>query len=280
MAHLMRRAGFGAARDELEALGDKGFEATVEELLHPGDPGTMPDDIIRRLHTNLDEGPNGAATSWMYRMITTNSPLEEKLSLDGIMWDRFELKPNLENLLRGRFRAVRDQVGYKLPALLRWRARSARAALWDRSACRRFRLVRRRASNVARRVLRASSARDTRWLRDRVARVRRQVSLQAHEPRARASRRAGLAPTARRQYAAGEARMGSPGGATEGATCHGPDATPQLTRNGPQVAPYAGCSAQYASRSRAHRAADRDGHARLARGKYDSGGNTRVAPSA
>jgi hypothetical protein len=49
--------------------------------------------------------------------------LEEKLSLDGIMWDRFELKPNLENLLRGRFRAVRDQVGYKLPALLRWRAR-------------------------------------------------------------------------------------------------------------------------------------------------------------
>ena len=32
MAHLMRRAGFGAARDELEALGDKGFEATVEEI--------------------------------------------------------------------------------------------------------------------------------------------------------------------------------------------------------------------------------------------------------
>ena len=81
MAHLMRRAGFGAARDELEALVAKGYESTVEELLHPGDPGTMPDDIIRRLHTNLDEGPNGAATSWMYRMITTNNPLEEKLSL-------------------------------------------------------------------------------------------------------------------------------------------------------------------------------------------------------
>ncbi|MGH7113509.1 MAG: hypothetical protein ACREE9_03340, partial [Stellaceae bacterium] len=35
MAHLMRRAGFGAGRDELEARAAKGYEATVEELLHP-----------------------------------------------------------------------------------------------------------------------------------------------------------------------------------------------------------------------------------------------------
>ena len=35
MAHLMRRAGFGATRDELEARVAKGYEATVEELLHP-----------------------------------------------------------------------------------------------------------------------------------------------------------------------------------------------------------------------------------------------------
>ena len=34
MAHLMRRAGFGAGRDELEARVAKGYEATVEELLH------------------------------------------------------------------------------------------------------------------------------------------------------------------------------------------------------------------------------------------------------
>jgi hypothetical protein len=49
--------------------------------------------------------------------------LEDKLRLDGITWDSFTLKPNLQNLLRFRFRAVRDQLGYKLPALLR--ARSA-----------------------------------------------------------------------------------------------------------------------------------------------------------
>ncbi len=51
--------------------------------------------------------------------------LEDKLRLDGIRWDTFTLKPNLQNLLRLRFRAVRDQLGYKLPALLRARAQLA-----------------------------------------------------------------------------------------------------------------------------------------------------------
>ena len=35
MSHLFRRAGFGAARDELEAAIAQGYEATVETLLHP-----------------------------------------------------------------------------------------------------------------------------------------------------------------------------------------------------------------------------------------------------
>ncbi len=48
--------------------------------------------------------------------------LEDKLRLDGVTWDSFTLKPNLQNLLRFRFRAVRDQLGYKLPALLRSRS--------------------------------------------------------------------------------------------------------------------------------------------------------------
>src|SRR5882757_3587258 len=44
--------------------------------------------------------------------------LEEKLRLDGARWDTLTLKPNLRNLLRLRFRAVKEQLGYKLPALL------------------------------------------------------------------------------------------------------------------------------------------------------------------
>ena len=49
--------------------------------------------------------------------------LEDKLRLDGITWDSFTLKPNLQNLLRFRFRALKDQLGYKLPALLAARAK-------------------------------------------------------------------------------------------------------------------------------------------------------------
>lgn len=52
------------------------------------------------------------------------SVLEEKLKLDGVEWDELILKDNLRNVLRGRFRALRGQVGYKLPALLESRASS------------------------------------------------------------------------------------------------------------------------------------------------------------
>src|SRR5690606_22593660 len=41
-----------------------------------------------------------------------------KLALDGIRFDSLTLKDNLQNLRRGRLRAFRDQIGYKLPRLL------------------------------------------------------------------------------------------------------------------------------------------------------------------
>ena len=34
-AHLIRRAGFGANRAELEAFASRDYEAVVEDLLHP-----------------------------------------------------------------------------------------------------------------------------------------------------------------------------------------------------------------------------------------------------
>lgn len=51
------------------------------------------------------------------------SVLEEKLALDGLHVDELVLKDNLGNLRRGRLRAVRDQLGYKLPNLLAARVR-------------------------------------------------------------------------------------------------------------------------------------------------------------
>ena len=83
MAHLLRRAGFGATRDELEDYMAKGYEAVVEEVIHPADSQNMPDDIIRRYHVDHSElrALYTAGAYWMYRMITTRCPLEEKMAL-------------------------------------------------------------------------------------------------------------------------------------------------------------------------------------------------------
>ena len=85
MAHLMRRAGFGATRDELERYVAKGYEATVEELLHPENapPGLENEDLIRRYHVDYNSFLmyTGGGAYWLYRMINTNRPLEEKIAL-------------------------------------------------------------------------------------------------------------------------------------------------------------------------------------------------------
>ena len=46
MAHLMRRAGCGATRDELETCIQRGYEATVDELLHPEQAPEMDEDLL------------------------------------------------------------------------------------------------------------------------------------------------------------------------------------------------------------------------------------------
>lgn len=46
------------------------------------------------------------------------SRIIEKLRLDGVKYASLTLKPNLQNILRLRWRALRGQLGYKLPALL------------------------------------------------------------------------------------------------------------------------------------------------------------------
>ncbi len=85
IAHLLRRAGFGASRDELEAYEAKGYEATVEELLHPelAPPALDDDDLYRRYHVDANHLAliDSCQAFWMYRMINTKRPLEEKTAL-------------------------------------------------------------------------------------------------------------------------------------------------------------------------------------------------------
>ena len=84
MAHLMRRAGFGAAREELETRVAKGYEATVEELLCPNNREPNKRYEILRYHPwAWSPGtPRGmGAAQWFYAMISTARPLDEKIAL-------------------------------------------------------------------------------------------------------------------------------------------------------------------------------------------------------
>ena len=83
MAHLMRRAGFGVPRDQLETFVSQGYEATVEELLHPEDQPALEDDLLLRYvpYINVGFGIQRFQSYWIYRMINTRRPLEEKMAL-------------------------------------------------------------------------------------------------------------------------------------------------------------------------------------------------------
>ncbi|MDP8921812.1 MAG: DUF1800 domain-containing protein [Chloroflexota bacterium] len=83
MAHLYRRAGFGATRDELEAALANGYEATVEQLLHPEEQPDLEYDLIYRFYPDVKEAREIDITQsmWLYRMVNTKRPLEEKMAL-------------------------------------------------------------------------------------------------------------------------------------------------------------------------------------------------------
>jgi hypothetical protein len=99
--------------DSLRDLLRTALQKAHEKVAVPGASA-----LIKELHSHGDSR----------LCIVSGSPkqmrtvLEQKLKLDGVQWDEFVLKDNVGNLLRGRFRALRGQVGYKLPALLESRA--------------------------------------------------------------------------------------------------------------------------------------------------------------
>ncbi len=135
MAHLLRRAGFGARRDELERYVAQGYEATVEELLHPEEaPAALADeDLIRRYH--VDENSlmliESCQTYWLYRMINTRRPLEEKMALfwHGVFATGYTKLNQPKQILRqialfrrcglGSFRSLLVEVS-KDPAMIFW----------------------------------------------------------------------------------------------------------------------------------------------------------------
>ena len=81
IAHLARRAGFGATPEELDRYQEIGYEALVEEFLNPDESRHIPDDLIFRRHVDLHTMQGHNAAYWAYRLISTQCPLEEKMAL-------------------------------------------------------------------------------------------------------------------------------------------------------------------------------------------------------
>ncbi|PKB72433.1 MAG: hypothetical protein BZY87_00355 [SAR202 cluster bacterium Io17-Chloro-G6] len=83
MAHLLRRAGFGASRDEIEAKAAQGYDSVVQELLNPEGQEATPEDLLMRYNPSYHE-PGGIETNvqlWVWRMINSRRQLQEKVTL-------------------------------------------------------------------------------------------------------------------------------------------------------------------------------------------------------
>ena len=82
ISHLIRRGGFGAPRTEIDEHAERGYDATVEWLLNPDGEPEVDTASLYRYHPDA-ERPFRLANGmeWLYRMVTTQRPLEEKMAL-------------------------------------------------------------------------------------------------------------------------------------------------------------------------------------------------------
>ena len=133
LAHLLRRAGFGASPQEWPAFERAGIAATTESLLHPEKTPDHLDELMSEIsgdYVDLND-INSVKEWWLYRMVHTRRPLEEKMTL---FWHNHFATANykVDNAPRmwaqnqlfrryglGSFRTLLGQVA-RDPAMLVW----------------------------------------------------------------------------------------------------------------------------------------------------------------
>lgn len=94
--------------------------------------------LLKTAIETADQKKNVAGSAALLRSLISSNPgckvtvisgsptqlrpvLEEKFAIDGVDIDELVLKDNLKNIRRGKFKAVTNQIGYKLPALFQQR---------------------------------------------------------------------------------------------------------------------------------------------------------------
>src|ERR1700738_3116246 len=83
-AHLLRRAGFGAAEAEVSQAVERGLVETVDRLFDEAeDEQSEYEKTFTTLNGRLMDcsDPGAVQAWWVYRMATTRAPLREKLTL-------------------------------------------------------------------------------------------------------------------------------------------------------------------------------------------------------
>jgi hypothetical protein len=83
-AHLLRRAGFGAAPDEIDAAVKIGMDRTVDLLVIPSNWGIQPLGTVRLPHgetLNLTRSFTNQRALWVYEAANTIYPLKEKMAV-------------------------------------------------------------------------------------------------------------------------------------------------------------------------------------------------------
>ena len=99
VAHLMRRAGFGATPKELDELtSSKSYEEIVEDLINPEKFDPIDMSYVERYYTGEPVAVHVGKS--LYRMANTKRPLEEKMSLFlhhifPVAWGKSEHGPSL-----------------------------------------------------------------------------------------------------------------------------------------------------------------------------------------
>jgi uncharacterized protein (DUF1800 family) len=83
LAHLVRRAAFGARPEEWEEYSRLGLTATTQKLLHPENTPDNLEALLETVGGNFVDFDtlDGVRSWWIFRMTQTRRPLEEKMTL-------------------------------------------------------------------------------------------------------------------------------------------------------------------------------------------------------
>jgi len=131
-AHLLRRAGFGGTPDDRQLASERGMEDTVAWLLEIQPTRDPVETAARDLHTMFSQDEQSVLRGrWVYRMINTPRPLEEKLTLfwhgefatslakvRNVAWMREQNRTFRRHAL-GSFRELLLAIS-RDPAMIRW----------------------------------------------------------------------------------------------------------------------------------------------------------------